>query len=460
MSTSLLSLLDGYPLYKQDNINTVPSSIPYLLIVVLFILLVFFIEIYLDYRQLYNFNNSTKVDSHLEKHIDNDTFIKTLKYNASKYSFGIFETILTVIQGIVLLLLGFMPYVWDKATIIANNYNIINNTNSDFYQEFIVTMIFFGFIILFEMLWSLPFQLWKTFVIEEKYGFNKQTVRLFFEDKVKYLLLLGIIGSPITGGIIYIVRWGGPFFYYYVWGFCFVVMMIMMFVFPEYIAPWFNKYEPLTDGDLYMEIEKLASRKDVQFPLTKLFVMDGSKRSAHSNAFFYGFFKNKRIVLFDTLIKQVDTEELLAILGHEIGHWKLYHTIQGLIISQVYLFLQFMYFSYVQNSSELFTAFGFKAKSIMPVFIGLVLFSQVFMYPVDKVLSFLMNLNSRYNEFMADNYAVKLGMGEKLKSGLIKISIENLGNLVPDKLYAYYHFSHPSIVERLRAIDDAVAKSK
>jgi STE24 endopeptidase len=423
-------------------------------------LIVFGLETYLDFRQLHNFKTAKKVDSHLEKHIDSDTFTKTLKYNAAKYSFSIFETILTLVQGITLLVLGFMPWSWDFATNTATKYGLINNANSDLYKEFIVTLIFFGIVTAFEMVWSLPFQLWKTFVIEEKYGFNKQTLRLFFEDKIKYVLLLFVIGSPITGGIIAIVRWGGPNFYFYVWGFCFVVMMIMMFIFPEYIAPWFNKYEPLTDGPLYSAIETLANRDDVKFPLTKLFVMDGSKRSAHSNAFFYGFFKNKRIVLFDTLIKQVDTEELLAILGHEIGHWKLWHTIQGLVISQLYLFLQFLYFSYVQNSAELFTAFGFKYKGPMPVFIGLTLFSQVFMYPVDKVLNLAMNYNSRYNEFMADNYAVKLNMGEKLKSGLIKISVENLGNMVPDKLYSAYHFSHPPLVERLRAIDEALAKSK
>jgi len=454
-----LKIFDNYPYYKQHGISDIASSVPYLFIVIIFTLLVFLIEIYLDFRQLNNFKTATKVDSHLEQHIDSDTFIKTLKYNAAKYSFGIFETILTVLQGLILLVLGFMPYVWDYSSNIAHKY-ILSSSSSDFYQEFIITIIFFGYIMLFEMIWSLPFQLWKTFVIEEKYGFNKQTMKLFIEDKIKYLLLLFVIGTPITGGIIAIVRWGGPNFYFYVWAFCFIVTMVMMFIFPEYIAPWFNKYEPLTDGPLYVAIEKLANRDDVKFPLTKLFIMDGSKRSAHSNAFFYGFFKNKRIVLFDTLMKQVDTEELLAILGHEIGHWKLWHTIQGLVISQVYIFLQFMYFSYVQNSAELFTAFGFRFKNPMPVFIGLVLFSQVFMYPVDKILNLIMNYNSRYNEFMADNYAVKLGMGEKLKSGLIKISIENLGNMVPDYLYSTYHFSHPPLVERLRAIDVALSKKK
>jgi len=354
-----------------------------------------------------------------------------------------------------------MPWVWDYSTKLAVSYHLIaKNSSEHLYSEFVITIIFFAIITAIDMIWSLPFQLWKTFVIEEKFGFNKQTVRLFIEDKIKYVLLMFFIGSPITGGIIAIVRWGGPNFYFYVWVFCFVVMMIMMFIFPEFIAPLFNKYEPLTDGVLYEEIEKLANRQEVKFPLKKLYVMDGSKRSSHSNAFFYGFFNNKRIVLFDTLIKQVETPELLAILGHEIGHWKLGHTIEGIVISQVYLFLQFMYFSYVQNSPELFSAFGFEPKNQMPVFIGLVLFSQVFMYPVDKILNLIMSYRSRCNEFMADNYAVKLGMGAELMTGLLKISKENLGNLVPDSLYSAYHFSHPPLVERLTALEDSLAKNK
>ena len=195
-----------------------------------------------------------------------------------------------------------------------------------------------------------------------------------------------------------------------------------MTVYPTLIAPLFNKFTKLEEGEIYQAVEALAKR--VNFPLTQIFLVDGSKRSAHSNAYFYGFFKNKRIVLFDTLIKQVTQNELLAILGHEIGHWALWHTAQGFVITQLYIFALFLTFSYVQNTPSLFSAFGFTYDLPMPVFIGLMLFSQTFWSPVDKLLTFLMNINSRTNEFAADRYAAKLGMGADLCEGLVKISAE------------------------------------
>lgn len=165
-------------------------------------------------------------------------------------------------------------------------------------------------------------------------------------------------------------------------------------------------------------------------------------------------------MLYDTLIKQVDLDELLAILGHEMGHWKLWHTIQGFVISQLYTFVIFLAFSYVQNNFDLFKSFGFmydESKPV-PVFVGLMLFAQTFWMPVEKTLGIIMNFNSRYNEFAADAFSKKLGMADALAKGLIKISVENLGNLVPDQLYSLYHFSHPPLVERLRAL--GVVKEK
>ena len=192
-----------------------------------------------------------------------------------------------------------------------------------------------------------------------------------------------------------------------------------------------------------------------------MFVVDGSTRSAHSNAYFYGFFKNKRIVLYDTLLKQVETDELLAILGHEIGHWKMWHSIQMFAVTHVHSLLMLFSFSFVQHSRGLFAAFGFAFNGQEPVFISLLLFTQVFWNPIEKVLMFLMNANSRLNEFQADKYAVDLGMGEKLGNGLVKITMENSGaaTMLPDPYYSMYHFSHPPLVERLRAINSAVSKN-
>ena len=229
----------------------------------------------------------------------------------------------------------------------------------------------------------------------------------------------------------------------------------MMTIAPTFIMPLFNKYEPLPDSNLKTRIYALADR--LQYPLTKLFVMDGSKRSSHSNAFMFGFGKNKRIVLFDTLMEQVSDDEILAILGHELGHWKLGHTLSSFVITQLYFGASFYGFSLCYGSHatavELYQAFGFDGVSRpIPTIVALLLFFQTIWAPIDKVLSFALTLNSRRNEFQADQFSSDLGMSQALQTGLCKISLENLGAMCPDPWYATYHYSHPPLVERLSAM--------
>lgn len=215
--------------------------------------------------------------------------------------------------------------------------------------------------------------------------------------------------------------------------------------------PLFNKYEPLEDGTLKTRIYELAD--SLKYPLTKLFVMDGSKRSSHSNAFMFGFGNNKRIVLFDTLMQQVEEDEILAILGHELGHWKLGHTLSNFATTQAYFGAAFYVFSLMSKSDDLYAAFGFNDPSRpTPTIITLLLFFQTIWAPVDKVLSFILTVVSRINEFAADRFSVNLGMSKKLQSGLCKIHLENLGAMNPDKLYSMYHYSHTPLIERLRAM--------
>ena len=359
-------------------------------------------------------------------------------------------------ESLALLLGGYMPFNWDLSGFFLFNVGLLKPTDSPLYQEILTTIVFMFLLTMHDTVISIPFALYKTFYLEQKHGFNKSSLSLFIRDRLMSLALTIVLGFPVASFVVWLVRWGGPYFYYYVWSFLFVMSIVMMTIYPTLIAPLFNKYTPLDKGPLYEAIEKLAKR--VEFPLTKLFVVDGSKRSAHSNAYFYGFFKNKRIVLYDTLVEQVEQSELLAILGHEIGHWKLWHTQQGFIITQLYSFALFLAFSFVQSNHAMFTSFGFNfsqniAEHPTPVFVGLMLFSQTFWSPVDKLLSLFMNFNSRRNEFAADRYAQSLGMEDDLCKGLIKISIENLGNMVPDSLYSLYHFSHPPLVERLSALN-------
>jgi len=225
-----------------------------------------------------------------------------------------------------------------------------------------------------------------------------------------------------------------------------------MTIYPTVIAPLFNKFTPLEEGELRDKIFQLAQR--VNFPLKKLFVVDGSTRSNHSNAYFYGFFNNKRIVLFDTLLTQVNTQGIVAIIGHELGHYKFSHTLKNLIITQVHFLLFFFLFGQMLNADEMYSSFGFTPK---PVFIGLFLFSFVY-GPIEHIFGLAMNFLSRHFEYQADHFAVDLGFD--LNIPLAKIHQENLGNMNPDPWYSTYHYSHPTLLERLRAMDAIRTKQK
>lgn len=400
MAAALVSFLitrsKDFPLYRQEQIVDIDyndeSAFPYLFASVLFSSTVFFLEFYLSTRQLRRYRDPhAKLPKQLQasEMIGDEKFKKSLSYGGDKLSFGMIESSFMFLESLSFVLIGGLPFMWDTSSTICQKLSIcdVSNGYSALVKEVITTTIFIGLSSVHDLIIGLPFSLYSTFVIEEKHGFNKSTLGLFLYDKILSFGLTILISSPIISAVISIIRWGGPFFYFYVWIFLFIVSIFLMTVYPTLIAPLFNKYTKLESGPIYSAIEELA--KKVSFPLTEIYVVDGSKRSAHSNAYFYGFFKNKRIVLFDTLIKQVELSELLAILGHEIGHWKLWHSIQGFVISQIYTFVLFLSFSYIQNSKELFQAFGFSGVSTVssetPVFVGLLLFAQTFWQPVEKV---------------------------------------------------------------------------
>lgn len=316
------------------------------------------------------------------------------------------------------------------------------------------SLVFLAIMTVIGKIVSLPLDLYMTFVIEKRHGFNKQTISLFFSDMLKGLVLTAALGGPFVAALIWIVRRFGERFYLAVWLFAFVSMLFLMLIFPTFIQPLFNKFEPLPEGSLRTKIEALA--KKLSFPLSKIFVMDGSKRSSHSNAYFFGFF-SKRIVLFDTLIQQNTEEEICAVLGHELGHWKCWHTFKMMAITQVHMFAIFYGFSRFMGRGDIYEAFGFQGE--MPVIIGLMLFS-CYLSPIEVVVSFLMHLYSRKNEFEADRFAVNLGYGELMQSALVKLQVENKGNMNPDWMYSAMHYSHPPLIERLQAIKTAMKKEK
>mmetsp|Transcript_14978 Transcript_14978/g.31760 ORF Transcript_14978/g.31760 Transcript_14978/m.31760 type:complete len:507 (-) Transcript_14978:31-1551(-) len=376
-------------------------------------------------------------------------------YGLDKVKFSLFSSSYSVVEGVTFLLLGFMPWIWD----VSCNFGSSNFGWTESENEIKISLVFLMFTTIIGTVTSLPFELYSTFQIEKKHGFNKQTIGLFVTDKIKGLILTAVFGGPFTALLLKIIKMGGDNFYIYVWAFTFVFSVIMMTLVPVVIMPLFNKYEKLPEGSLKDQIYALAGR--LEFPLTKLFLMDGSKRSSHSNAFMFGFFKNKRIVLFDTLMQQVHDDEILAILGHELGHWKMGHTVTNFVISQLYMGASFYAFSLCYNSHELYRAFGFDDDSRpVPTIIALLLFFSTVWEPVDKILSYAMTMHSRKCEFEADEFSVDLGMSQKLQSGLCKIHLENLGAMCPDPWYSTYHYSHPPLVERLSAMMRLDKKTK
>ncbi|CAH8438293.1 unnamed protein product [Dicrocoelium dendriticum] len=328
-----------------------------------FLWLVYLWETYLDYRQYMTVKNTHHPPPELSEWIDNAEFQRSRAYTQDKSIFSFTHDLYDVIETTLILYFSVIPWLWSKVTqdsIAINSFikwslGIDLGINSD--SEIICSLVFLFYVTIYKFFQSLPWSLYFNFVIEARHGFNNQTLYFFFKDRIKATLLSIAIGFPLSSALIWIIKFGGRHFYIYAYIFALVVTLLMMFVYPEFIAPLFDRYAPLPDGSLRNKIEALAAR--INFPLKKLLVVEGSKRSAHSNAYFYGFGKNKRIVLYDTLMRgfkfpetgtsspQIHSdeqdkvpirgcaldEEVVAVLGHELGHWKYGHTIVHLLVN-------------------------------------------------------------------------------------------------------------------------------
>ena len=383
----------------------------------------------------------------LKELISEDQFVKTRAYGLDKSRFQFFSSTVAHAISVATLWFDFLPFLWFLSLRLCGDYLGLDGTLGN---EIPHSLAFFILLYVWNLMTSLPFSLYSTFVIEQRHGFNNQTLGLFLMDLVKSTMLTIVIGFPVLSGFLWVIRATGEQFYFYVWLFFLAFQLIMLTIYPTLIQPLFNKVEPLPDGELKSKIELLA--KSVNFPLSKLYVIDGSKRSNHSNAYFYGFFNNKHIVLFDTLIKQMDSDDqILAVLGHEIGHWHYSHTIRMLTISQLHMFLIFFTFSLVNNNEDIFKSFGFGKLVYLPTMISFMLFSQL-ISPFETLIGFGMNVLLRHHEFQADEFAQKLDMAPSLISGLLKLSVENKGMLWPDPWYSTWHHSHPPVVDRIKAL--------
>ena len=314
-------------------------------------------------------------------------------------------------------------------------------------------LAFTGFLLLASYVLHLPFMLYSTFVIEERYGFNKTTMGTFVADQVKAVLLSVLIGAPMLAGLLWFFSRAGSAAWLYSWGVMTLLQVVLLYLAPVLIMPLFNKFTPIEEGLLKNEIEKYA--KDQGFMIKGIFKMDGSRRSTKSNAYFTGFGRWRRIVLFDTLIEKHDVSELISILAHEVGHYRLKHIQKQIFASIGSTGLMLFILSKFIQAPGLYQAFGVETTQVggyFPIYAGLVFFG--FLYaPISIMLSLVQNIVSRKHEFQADRFAVRThGRAEPMIVALKKLTVDNLSNLTPHPLKVFLTYSHPPVLNRIEAI--------
>ncbi|KAL2144118.1 hypothetical protein VTI28DRAFT_9572 [Corynascus sepedonium] len=399
-------------------------------------------EALLGYRQ-YKVLQKTKPPKVLEHEVSQEVFDKSQAYGRAKAKFTGFNGLYGQLQNLAFYHFDVLPKLWSWTGNL-----LLRFAPARFTGEISHSIVFILSFIVIQQILSLPTSIYNTFVLEEKFGFNKQTPKLFVTDLIKTNILTFVLVPPILAGFLSIIKKTGSQFFYYLWLFGAGLQVFMITIYPIAILPLFNKLSPLEEGKLKTDVEDLA--KKLKFPLHELYVIDGSKRSAHSNAYFFGLPWKKHIVIYDTLIEKSENDEVVAVLAHELGHWSLGHTTKLFGISQAHFFYIFSLFSVFVNNNSLYADFGFTNQH--PIIIGFLLFSDI-LGPLDNVIKLLMNILSRRFEFQADAFADRLGYNTQLSRSLIKLQIQNLSTMDADWMFASYHFSHPILSERLKALN-------
>ena len=415
---------------------------PWKKLVISFSISQYLLQTYLSYRQ-YSVLCGTVRPKALEAEIDQKTFDKSQAYGRAKSRFGFISGLFSQAIDIAVFRYDVFPRLWSVTGLWLTRYAPAWCSG-----EITHSLIFAFAFSLFSTIIGLPLDYYYHFVLEEKFGFNKQTVKLWVTDFFKGQALGIALGAPIGAGFLAIIQKTGDQFFYYLYLFALTVQVFIITIYPVVIVPLFNKLTPLPEGNLRQAVEALAGK--LKFPLTELQVIDGSKRSAHSNAYFTGLpGMKKKIVLFDTLIEKSEEKEVVAVLAHELGHWQMGHVMKQLGIGQVHLFIMFAIFSAFVRNRSLYQAFGFHNEQ--PIIIGFMLFNEI-LAPTDAVIRLFMNITSRKFEYQADEFGAKLGYSRELASSLIKLQIQNLSAMDADWMYSAYTYSHPILTERLRAL--------
>ncbi|MFA0960722.1 M48 family metallopeptidase [Roseivirga sp. BDSF3-8] len=373
----------------------------------------------------------------LKDYFDEEKYAKMEAYRKERASFSLFSS--TLSTGIMLVLLAFGGFGW------------LDSELRQVTQHYIwLPLLYFGVLGLSADLLSLPLQVYDTFILEERYGFNRTSTKTFFLDKVKGYLLGAIFGGAVLALLVWLVRELGNDFWWVFWIVITLFSLFMSFFYTSWLLPLFNQLSPLQAGSLRDKLE--AYGRGIGYPLDKIFVVDGSKRSSRANAFFSGFGSRKKVVLYDTLIEGTSDEELVAVLAHEIGHYKKKHINNGIIMSVIQTGLILYLASLLIYNGTLSGALGAGQWSLHVNLIGF----SVLLSPLTGILGLLSNYISRKNEFQADRFATSTYRAEPLGTALKKLATDNYENLHPHPVYVFCYYSHPPLLRRLRAINEAV----
>lgn len=412
-----------------------PEILFYIIVAILFF--DFFLERFLDYLNVKRWNTELPIE--VAGFYNEEKYKKTIEYQRALHKFSMITSSFSfVLMAAMLFLKGF---AWLDSFVRNYAENPIP-----------LALIFFGILAFASDLFSLPFQVYSQFVIEKRFGFNKTTTKTFIADKIKTWMLGAILGGGIIAAIMWIYVATGEWFWVLALAFISTVMLVMTMFYSTWIVPLFNKQKPLEAGILKDSISQLAAKTG--FKLDNIFVIDGSKRSTKANAYFSGIGSKKRIVLYDTLINEHSTEEIVAVLAHEIGHYKKKHTLTGFVFTILNSGLMLFLLSLFIGSSVLSQALGVDTASFH---IGLLAFGLLYS-PLSLITGIISNIISRKNEFAADRFAAEQYDAEALKNALIKLSMNNLSNLTPHPVYVFFHYSHPPLLERIKALESYSAK--
>lgn len=404
-----------------------PTTLFYILVAIL--VLSFLFEKILDRLNASRFDQP--IPEELSDVYDREAYEKSQNYKKERYRFGVLTSAVSLLATLLFFFLDGFAFVDSLARKLSEN-------------EIGTALIFFGIILFASDLLMTPFSYYSTFVIEEKYGFNKTTIRTFFSDKIKSWLMTAVLGGILMGAVVWFYLATGKNFWLYAWAaIAFFTLFINLF-YARLIVPLFNKQTPLEEGSLRDAIETYAGK--VGFHLDNIFVIDGSKRSTKANAYFSGFGREKRITLFDTLIRDLDESEIVAVLAHEVGHYKRNHIVINLFVSIFLTGFTLWILSLFIGNPVLSESLGVSRPSFH---IGVIAFGILYS-PISGITGLLMNFVSRKFEYQADRYAKNTYAAEPLISGLKKLSRNSLSNLTPHPLYVFAHYSHPTLLQRYK----------